>query len=68
MSKEHTHLGRQRDRQKVAGKQPYEVETVMQRFGCPHEAVDAAIKAVGYEREDIYKWLRQNGYVEKDEA
>lgn len=68
MSKEHTKLGRKRDRQKVAGKQDYEVETVMQRFGCTHEVVDAAIKAVGHERDDIYNWLKQNGYSEQGET
>lgn len=48
-----------RDRNKVAGGEPYEIDYLVRELGVSRQDVEAAIDAVGNDREKIKKYLKK---------
>jgi len=47
-----------RDRNQVAGNEKYEIDYLVKELGVSRSEVEAAIKAVGNDREKIKKYLQ----------
>lgn len=48
------------DRQRVAGKQDWEVRHVAEKFNVSHLEVEQAIEQVGNSRDDVEEFLKAN--------
>jgi hypothetical protein len=48
----------QRDRNRVAGDEDYEINYIVEKTGASREQVTQAIKAVGNNREKVEEYLR----------
>ena len=49
-----------RDRSRVAGNEPYEVQHLAEKMGVSQEAVKKAIEMVGNDRQKLEEYLRGN--------
>ena len=50
----------QRDRDRVASDEDYEIDYLVEKTGASREQVRQAIKAVGNNREKVEEYLRRN--------
>jgi len=49
-----------RDRSRVAGDQSYELSYLVEKLGVSREQIQAAINAVGNDRDKVEQYLRQH--------
>lgn len=50
----------QRDRNRAAGNEDYEIDYIVEKTGATREEVRKAIKAVGNDRQKVEEYLRKN--------
>ena len=50
----------QRDRNRVAGNEDYEIDYLVEKTGASREQVEQAIKAVGNSREKVEEYLKRD--------